>query len=247
MCLVNGEEHATMVVRAAPAGQRTMLSGLGAGSYVVRASAPRLASVASSRIDLATNDSSVTSLSLAPGPGPLVAFHYTPGAADAASVVDASSDVYASADTGPIISSDASDAAGIDAGPPPFDGGTTTDRVFRAPVLLPSGLNAGMAEATLSPHDSVSTDVTVRFVAYQCPAPCALIDLASAEIRAASGGQPVDFAVEHFTPELAMLGSTSTSMTQTIQASIDDTTLDLTIAVFGSPALADGGLITRDY
>jgi hypothetical protein len=104
-----------------------------------------------------------------------------------------------------------------------------------------------MAEATLSPHDSTSTDVTVRFVAYQCPSPCALIDLTSAEIRAARGNQPVDFAVEHFSPELATLGATSTTMTQTIQASIDDETLDLTIAVFGNPALADGGVIARDY
>ncbi len=228
MCLTGSDERAVRVVRADPSGAPTVLAGLGAGSYVVRASAGIVPSVASPRLDLAAGANTVTSLTLVPADAPLVQFRAAPLVVDGgldASVLDAAIDAALPA---------------MDAGPSP--GGITLE----ARVVRPGGTDViGIAHALIQPRDATSFDVTVRVAANDCIL-CSRIGLLGAEIRTTQRGDPLGFAITRFDYDAISPGFTATTDRRTVTGLLGGADLGLSIAVFGGPVDADGGTGVRD-
>lgn len=233
MCLVGLEEHAVRVVRADSSGAPTLLAGLAAGSYVVRASAGIVPSVASTRLDLTAGATAVTSLVLVPSDPPLAQLRAAPVVADGgldASVIDAS----------------VRDAA-FDAAQPASDAALVpTGVTVEARIVRPGGTDViGSALAVLQPRDGTTFDVTVRVTAGVC-ASCVRIGLVGAEIRTMQRGDPLGFAVTRFDYDAISPGFTATTERRTVMGSFTSADLGLSVTVFGGIADPDGGMGVPD-
>ena len=261
MCLVDGQERAVRIVHAEPTGAPTEISGLGAGSYVIRASAVIAQGAASSRLDLRDGSTSITSLTLAPGNPPIALLDAMPGSADAGANTDAATDATSFSDASTDVASDgstsamdasASDASVSDANPSDvgasdFDAGTT-GMLILGPVVRPGTTEiVGTAAALLHAHDGASFDVRVFVRANYCATQCNDISLDSVELRTDRAGDPLDYAVMTFDTTSLSSGAVASTRAQTLVGSLADFRLGFGAAVFGQPPVVpDAGALVRD-
>ena len=229
MCQMGTEERAVRVVRADATGGVTTLSGLGPGSYIIRASGFVVQGVASSVLDLAAGATNITSLSLVPGVAALGVVHAAPAATDGG--LDASG----------------LDASESDTIAPPVDSGST-GQTFSTRIMRTGSTDIlGMAEAVLQPRDSTSFDIVVRVTSMNCTQGCARIGLTGAEIRSTNHGDPLDYAITQFDLDAIAPGYVATTQRRTINGNLDSVDLGVAVAVYGAPVDADAGTSAHDH
>jgi hypothetical protein len=228
-------ERAVRVVRAEASGGATVLAGLGAGRYVVRASARLWPSAESAQIVVRSNSLVLTHLPLSGGGRPIVVARSA--AVDAGTI----------APDGGVADASAVDAAGADAASPGVR--------LEAPIYRPgSSTPVGALEATLQPRDEATFDALVRVRGNDCGSVggCARIVVSGAELRVTRGGEPHGFAIATFVGSTGAGGDTVVppgetifAPSQTLAGDLRGAQVGVSVLLFGAVSDADAGVTQR--